>query len=416
MDNDPFHKLPQEMITMVALDIREVEVHHSGLGITRWKPPLKAMLVCRSWYDTIRAEARFWRQLRVTSRVTAATLSAALTRSGVMPLEIWVDSLGLGNEDALAVLHPHRQRWEVLVLGDDEDHHPSAVSNEHVKSWVVGELPNLKRLHVGGVALGANDDGRPTNITLPNLESLSFWSTIPCFHFPNSPLLHTIRLEDCMISLTKLLRYLSDASESLRSFAAYNTLVTDLGGRDLEWKLIEMPSLEEVKIQADGYDGLAQDVLKNIRCPSLRTLTYRAPNDHVTAWAPLDLDLPLLQSLDFRDHLLPPEALRDILFASPSLQRLVLPKLNDDERAQDALEVLVQYAAYGGGVLADVTDNGFDPTQLRRLVEALPSIQRVDVTDGGFTSWEFYEEDEEKKAMKWLQENLLEIVGLEEVG
>lgn len=219
-----------------------------------------------------------------------------------------------------------------------------------------------------------------------------------------------------MISLTKLLRYLSDASESLRSFAAYNTLVTDLGGRDLEWKLIEMPSLEEVKIQADGYDGLAQDVLKNIRCPSLRTLTYRAPNDHVTAWAPLDLDLPLLQSLDFRDHLLPPEALRDILFASPSLQRLVLPKLNDDERAQDALEVLVQYAAYGGGVLADVTDNGFDPTQLRRLVEALPSIQRVDVTDGGFTSWEFYEEDEEKKAMKWLQENLLEIVGLEEVG
>lgn len=417
MSSEHFDNLPTEIIAQILLYARHCIQYRDNYYGSRdighrcqWKLPIAAMCVCKLWHSIVLTTPFFWSDVRVISITTQEDL-LVLDRSATLPLTLWVEGGGVGNRAALSHLSAQSARWEGLFIANrpmSEATHPDTtiLYDGDVREWVTLRLPALRYLHIGGISIQHNV-GSSIALSLPALESAAFGWTVPAYYFPESPNLKSLALVGCHLPMRTLVRYLAEGRESLRSLMMEDGVLADSRRLSNPWPEggIKMPLFEELSFRLEGYSTLLRELLINIRCPSIRSITYHAPKDEGTPWTPPvspPLDFPLLTTLDLQAGQTPmsSEAFNDIIIGSPNLRILATPFLTEG-----CFQVLLAHPPLN---LYELRVRSVVPIAwLRSIVEVIPGIGKLDLT-GGNGGGRVQDSD----TMIWLQEHVPEIQGM----
>ncbi|KAG8905433.1 hypothetical protein FRB99_008979 [Tulasnella sp. 403] len=403
--------LPFELLGRILLMSRDFVEYEDSADIVRFLLPIHAMLVCKSWHQVVAETLDFWVHVYVSSTTQPDTLSRTLARSKRMPLLVWVGTRGISNNATLECLLVHAKRWEALFLGntpvagDGEFGSTTIVSDVGLDSWIAADLEGLRYLHLGGTSIYLNNT--PMEMVLPQLTTLSFGFTVPPLHLQNSPLLTVLRSYRSWVSISRLTGLLVPIATSLQHLVVVDVILTNLGSVSNGLPEVFMPNLQKMCFQGRGYDGLLKDLMRHITCPSLQSLTYSVPTDHHSQWTQVLTLFDELNYLDLSGQILPNEVLTNLLSCSPALQQLILPRLPSAGVASEVLDTLIEFCSHE---LWDLTAIGMSYVQLQQLVEVIPSIRRLDVTDS-LTIFISPGNVEETAARDWLDTHVAECVG-----
>lgn len=415
-----FDDLPGETVTQILLNARSCVKYQDSQDMTRPRLPVASMRVCKQWNSIIMNTVQFWTDIHITSQTQAETLHKQLGRSVSQPLTLWVELDGVGNTEAFEGLALHSFRWQALMIGNRVTVQPGEYQNESIlytgeaTRWINSELPNLYYLHIGGLSLSAND-GATLTLSLPELRTLSFGWTVPRHHVAASPKLTMLALTSCYIPITNVVRYLVEGASSLKRVTIRNGTIT--AGLNRWPDEVNLPLLETLSVVSEGYINFLHDLLSRARFPALRSLTYESAGlDRGAPWPSHipHLDLARLETLDLHGHIFTSDALANVLNAAPRLRVLIMPTLPTLDAAEKAKDVLLHD---GLSRLNELHVRGVSMAWLRAIVEALPTIQMLDLTgDGGHSAKEASKDEvgtrAERENLKWLQERVPKIIGL----
>lgn len=346
-----------------------------------------------------------------------------LQRTGqCLPLRLWVASRALTGTLALGVILPYSKRLEGIFLEPLPRLSVSGPTNRSVtfalqvkladlQKWLGMPLPNLQYLHLGGLTVNGNP--HTIQISLLNLEKLSFGMTVPRFFFPESRLRY-LGFINSLVTMQKLFGYLSHCEETLEKLCLDGVTMTDVDAPGEGFPSLVMPHVTELIIQTPGGDGLAELLLTNIYYPELHFLTFGAsPGTRFGPWHQPPsggIHLQNLEVLDFDDGILSARAFQDVLEGAPNIRKLVMPRFNSED-SKAAVDALVAWGAREGkdtSRLVEVVATDLRPKDMIRIIEALPSIRTLDMSRalkkgkqaGDLEEW------------KWLKDRVYNPVGL----
>lgn len=385
------------------------------------------MLVCQRWREIVIANPNFWTDMLIQDNADMATIKLHLQRAGeYLPLQLWVTTGALTGTAALDAILQCADRLggiflQPLILPSQNNNtnvletFASQVTMTDLQKWIGIPLPNLRHLHLGALIVG----GQPPTVqlTLPSLQKMSFGMAVPRFFFPESGLRY-LGFISSLVTMEKLGVYFSHCRETLETLCLNGVTLTDINAPGQGFPELVMPHVTKVIILIPGGDGLAQLLLTNVTYPELRSLTFGAsPGKEFGAWhhSPTGvIHFPNLDVLDFDGGILPVGAFRDILKGAEGIRKLVIPRFSSQGYLDMAVDTLVAWSGQegrGNRRLEELVATGLNAEDMIRVVKALPSLQTLDVSGASNQGEEVRDSDE----WRWLEEHVVNLIGLKEL-
>ncbi|KAG8946151.1 hypothetical protein FRC04_012006 [Tulasnella sp. 424] len=419
-----FESIPNEVLENIFFFTQVLVEYRNTFGIHRAIAPAGAMLVCRKWREIVIANPNFWTDVLIQDHVDMTALKLHLHRAGeYLPLQLWLTTAALTDTATLDAILPCADRLGGIFLQpllmpsqdnttDALETFASQVTMTNLQRWIGIPLPNLRYLHLGALIVG----GQPPTVqlTLPNLQKMSFGMMVPRFYFPESGLRY-LGFISSLVTMEKLGVYFTHCQETLETLCLDGVTLTDINAPGQGFPELVMPHVTTAVILIPGGDGLAGLLLTNVSYPELRSLTFGATSGkEFGEWHPSlagAIHLPNLDVLDFDGGILPVGAFQDILKGAEGIRKLVIPRFASQGYLDIAVNSLVAWSGQegrGNRRLEEVVATGLNAVDMIRVVKALPSLKTLDVSGASNEGGEVRDSDE----WRWLEEHVVNLIGL----
>lgn len=375
--------------------------------LDRCHPLLNLMLVCRAWYELIRGTQAFWTSITVVARVSAGRaaegtgstgaaggaiwLREYLTRSGQLPIDVTIAAYSaLDFKPVVQTLHEHAHRLDALsAIRWDEGNWYSGLYRNPIEELLHCPFPTLKHLFIGPC---------PTSFS---------WRTASQSRInTESPQLRTLA---CSYHL------IIPSQPSLLTHLALDWVDLDAIRPPLEESTIELPHLLELCLK----DCHPTVILSTLSAPALQKLAVRqTTSSHLS---PREIPSYLnLREIQWQD-VLPDPALRVVLRSCPNLTSFAnyivgdepdidINMLNTPPSILDTLggetQEMEEEELGRWPFLKEILLDFATCEEVSKLVEIVPSIQRVCLLETPTKKGDAKNQEREEKLLSNLRQRL----------